>query len=433
MTHTQRLLRAPALFAAKMLSRRRLRCTFLAAVSVALLAVAVPLAQAASGGGASARIYTVPSSVPSDCSADAAGGLLRWGHTVPDHSVLQLAPDGCYRLDRSLLIPDRHDLTIDGNGATIRFGSKPQSPAFLVVGGSSITLRHMTIIGPHPKPVFDRSYQFAAGVWLQGVQGATLSGLTIKNVYGDFVTLERDKSTGEPSRDVTIEHSTFHNAGRQGIAFVSVDGADVNDVSLTGVGQTTYDVEPIATFNVVKNVTIEHTTSTPPSYLWFVASVPVGGTVSGITIRHNTMTGVHGGPVVRVKGPGTVSGVVVKDNNLRAGSSRYSGAFDLTRCDDCRFTGNTVFFQNDEHASGYHERAATLRRSRGVAFDANILHGPGRLSADRCSTYSATDTTVYLAGHHAPIVIPDRSDDSTAWYCSLRSSGVRGWLAGLFR
>jgi hypothetical protein len=60
-----------------------------------------------------------------------------------------------------------------------------------------------------------------AGVAVRGVDGAVLRGLTITQVYGDFLTIT-DAGNGAgiqtPSGDVLVTGGTYSIAGRQGVA-----------------------------------------------------------------------------------------------------------------------------------------------------------------------------------------------------------------------
>src|ERR1700730_15470159 len=62
---------------------------------------------------------SVPASIPSDCSRDVTPNLLAWIGSVPDGSVLQFARNGCYRIDGTLRIEGRDNLTFGGNGAKV--------------------------------------------------------------------------------------------------------------------------------------------------------------------------------------------------------------------------------------------------------------------------------------------------------------------------
>ncbi|MGH2705961.1 MAG: hypothetical protein ACRDJ4_12985, partial [Actinomycetota bacterium] len=59
-----------------------------------------------------------PPSIAGNCSRDVTADLLSWISSVPNGSVLSFARGACYRIDGSLKLLDRRDLTFEGNGAT---------------------------------------------------------------------------------------------------------------------------------------------------------------------------------------------------------------------------------------------------------------------------------------------------------------------------
>src|SRR6201999_1566765 len=67
-----------------------------------------------------APVYTVPSTIASDCSAPVEGELMDWLATVPDGSTVQFASNGCYGQDGTITVSGRHALTLDGNGSEFR-------------------------------------------------------------------------------------------------------------------------------------------------------------------------------------------------------------------------------------------------------------------------------------------------------------------------
>jgi hypothetical protein len=108
--------------------------------------------------------FTVPATIPADCSRDVSAELNAWVASVPDGSTLQFAPAGCYRVDRKLTVRDRNGLTFEGNGATFRAFTDgrelPPSEArtrsmFTFWQGSNLTVRNTIVRGANPHAGID--------------------------------------------------------------------------------------------------------------------------------------------------------------------------------------------------------------------------------------------------------------------------------------
>ena len=55
-----------------------------------------------------------------DRGSDASAALISFVATVPDGSTIVFKAGGVYRLDRALKLSSRHNLTFEGNGATLK-------------------------------------------------------------------------------------------------------------------------------------------------------------------------------------------------------------------------------------------------------------------------------------------------------------------------
>src|SRR5205823_12558932 len=63
---------------------------------------------------------TAPSSIAANCSTDVSAALQSWIDSVPDNATIAFPQNGCYRIESTLRLKDRHDLLLDGHGATLR-------------------------------------------------------------------------------------------------------------------------------------------------------------------------------------------------------------------------------------------------------------------------------------------------------------------------
>jgi len=120
---------------------KRLR-TFMSLV--VLLALCTALVSAPTPAMARVRHWRPP--VPSNCSrdVDVAKAFNEWLATVPDGATIDLKRNGCYLVKKTtiteigealIVFVNRHDITINGHGAT----SRPHKPWFQVTNVRSCT------------------------------------------------------------------------------------------------------------------------------------------------------------------------------------------------------------------------------------------------------------------------------------------------------
>ncbi|MBK5288025.1 MAG: hypothetical protein JJE46_06110, partial [Acidimicrobiia bacterium] len=115
--------------------------------------VSVPIAE-------SALTVAAPTSIAADCSRDVTAELNAWIAITPDNTTLAFAPNGCYRVDGTLLVVDRTGLVFEGNHATFRAvtdGSELVNPTKVRMramwqfgGGSHLTVRDLVVVGANP-------------------------------------------------------------------------------------------------------------------------------------------------------------------------------------------------------------------------------------------------------------------------------------------
>lgn len=237
-------------------------------------------------------VYT-PSSIDATGQTDVSAAFASFLASVPDGSVIELAPNGKYRMEVPLWITDRHDLTFEGNGATFfatTRGDRNRGNVHVRLG-SDITFRNLTVKGANPDAGKDGKFEvdleaqhaFDTG----GVKNFTLDNVTATDVYGDFVHLSR---WGDTLTDgVTIKNSHFERSGRQGIAFFAVRNVVVENNVFTDLRRATFDFEPGGGVYGVENVVVRNN-QIGPGRLNFIAAAG-HGPVNNITIAGNQLSG----------------------------------------------------------------------------------------------------------------------------------------------
>ena len=254
-------------------------------------------------------VYTIPPSIPADCSRDVAADLASWIASVPDNSTLVFAANACYRTERTIRMVNRVGLTFLGNGALFRrFELSPpelQYPRgnrhFVWAGGRNITVRNMRIQGinttsddPTHFPGFGSyrmAFEFEHALTFGGVQGVIVEDVSIDAVFGDGIYFG-----GEPaSTNIRVSRVTIDRNGRQGIGLTNVDGALIEDVRILHGRRSGIDFEPNPGW-AVRNVEIRTT------YIFSrLLAFPSAGSsqVAGIYLHHNTI-GASGVPWIYV-------------------------------------------------------------------------------------------------------------------------------------
>src|SRR4051794_30833598 len=84
------------------------------------LAIALPcslvLAATVLSAHAAGAIYAIPVLIDGTGTTDVTSQLQSFLNGVPDGSTIELPAGGRYRVEGTLTLQDRHDLTIEGNG-----------------------------------------------------------------------------------------------------------------------------------------------------------------------------------------------------------------------------------------------------------------------------------------------------------------------------
>jgi hypothetical protein len=232
--------------------------------------------------------------------------------SVPQGATIRFPANARFRVEGPLLIEDRTDMTIEGNGALLfatTDGSQidppqplkhkwPRKRAHLIFhGGGGIVVRNLEIRGAHPNPGADGEYVAALegqhGIVLRGVQGAELDGVRITDVYGDFVYLgaHGNQQTGRHwTRNVHIHDSHFERNGRQGFGITAAEDVLLERNYIGDVKRTALDVEPNGD----------------------------GGGAIGLTVRDNHFGEIHGHWLAAHGKVGTVRDITLEDNVLNA-------------------------------------------------------------------------------------------------------------------
>ncbi|MGH9018817.1 MAG: right-handed parallel beta-helix repeat-containing protein, partial [Acidimicrobiales bacterium] len=244
-----------------------------------------------------------------------------------------------------------------------------------------------------------------------GTQNATLSGLTITGTYGDGITLNPLRSSADhkgsgilsATDNVTINDISVTDAGRMGIAFVSVDGASVSDIDITNVGLDTFDVESDQGNEGSQDVTINGCTASSTGAGDFFAD---GGAGSGkstgsITVENCTMTEAQAGTVIWVNRP--TNGIVPRGPYLFENDTFDCGSSTTVAC--VIVNGATVTVQDSSLSFPGTIPAETVYSAADgttLDFTEDDVSGYGTTSTDGPGTVDSTSTVTVAGGTWTP-------------------------------
>lgn len=296
----------------------------LAVVTVVGLAVGLVAATTGPAGSATApKVLTMPASVATDCSVDVTNSVTGFVQEAPDGSTVRFAKNACYRMDGTFAVLDRRRITVDGNGATLRTFAATASgrPHVVVRGGRDITIRNLTVRGPHEgggaiRSAYQPQYEFQHGFSVLGARDVLLDRVGVREVHGDFVYVgpsgEDDSPDYRWSRDVRVTRSTFTKGGRQGIAITAGRDVRIDRNSIAGVPRSLFDFEANTAAGGAVDVLVERNTTGAAVNFW-LANKGVGLMTKRITFDRNTMAEPTGGlvfvfgPTAGYRGPFTFS------------------------------------------------------------------------------------------------------------------------------
>jgi len=216
---------------------------------------------------------------------------------VPDGSVIALKSTGCYRSNGTIKFTNRHNITILGNGATIKAsGPVPcrpggtmnaagycvvprdpsdHSPAGTRIGhyciscvqlynraqlwfdrGSNFVVRNLTLQGNNSTPdcarpsCYDSLREADGNAFVFGTNGALFDHVTFTKAWGDAVEAAPG-GTWDPvygngavmTQNVTVQYSTVNTTGRHAFTCTDCRNFVMSNNKITNVGYWVTDVE----------------------------------------------------------------------------------------------------------------------------------------------------------------------------------------------
>lgn len=228
--------------------------------------------------------------------------------SCPDGSTIRFPPGATYHQDGSILVRDRSNLVIDGNGSTFK-SSAPNNklasvPNWRLFKVRNVTLRNMTAVGNFfptgPRSLATVSEQFGAcefngGFLINGGDGVWLTDLKAHNVCGDGFGTHRseffdERVPNEMPRNVHMSRVEAKTTARMCFAPTQVDGLWIEDSLCRDAWYAGFDAESDGRSDPVKNIHLLRTTFDGYNHVGIFVPVPgLPGLTRDIEIRGNRL------------------------------------------------------------------------------------------------------------------------------------------------
>jgi Right handed beta helix region len=241
----------------------------------------------------------IPSVIDQTGTTDVTSEINTWLATLVNGTTAIFRSGATYRVEGTLLLSGKTNVTLDGNGCTIEAQTlagttgNPQTRKHMEFRSCiNLAIKNFTINGMLPTGwgsaanSYDEDYEGQHGISVYGCTGVDVSYNTVDMVRGDLFYFGR--YAGLPSTDIWMHNNTGSGCGRQGVSLTDCIDVLIEDNTIEETARSTFDLEPLSAGTVVQNVMIRDN-AIGPGRLNFLAA---GGTyeTSNITIRNNTLT-----------------------------------------------------------------------------------------------------------------------------------------------
>lgn len=237
-------------------------------------------------------MVSVPSSIDSTGSKDASAALSAFIGSVKAGSTIVFRANGVYRLDRAITLAQRHGLTLDGDGATLRsHGPATEAGSLFWLassggGDTGITIENFTLVGNNPSPgVFHEGRDGAAGVLVAGGSDIDIHHVTVSGVWGDCLKVRSWAS------HVTFHDSDCVSAGRNGVSVIAGRNVTVQRVIFRTNGYNVFAIKPNTASQGAVSIKFLSNAAGTWTNAFFTANGAPGSRISNVTVSGNRISG----------------------------------------------------------------------------------------------------------------------------------------------
>jgi hypothetical protein len=234
----------------------------------------------------------VPSSIDSTGKRDASAALNAFIGRVKNGSTIVFRKGGVYRLNGPVKFAHRHNLTLNGNGATLKsYGPATESGSLFWLGSfggpnTGITIKNFKLVGHSSSPgVYRPRSEGAAGILVDTGSHIDIHAVTISAVWGDCLKVNSWASY------ISFHDSTCASAGRNGVTIIAGRNVTVQRVAFRRNGYNVFDIEANNSSEGAKSIKFLSNKAGTWTNAFFSANGANGSVVSGVTVSGNRITG----------------------------------------------------------------------------------------------------------------------------------------------
>jgi hypothetical protein len=245
----------------------------------------------------------VPGSIDATGESDVSDALSSFIANVPDGSTIVFKDGATYRLDHGLRLTDRHGLTFEGNGATLKATGclSKASPFELADRNDAITIRDFILLGSNrgggTSTAFQPGCEYQAGVAIYDSTNIDVGNVRIADVSGDCLYVDAGGSEYLWSEHVSFHDSACEANGRMGVAILGARHVMIERVAFDRVALGVLDIEPYLATGGATDIMFRDSTvgtyalSPQPTAYFFAADGEHGSIISDVTVTRNVLTG----------------------------------------------------------------------------------------------------------------------------------------------
>jgi hypothetical protein len=228
--------------------------------------------------------------------------------SCPDGSTVRFPAGATYHQDASIVVRDRSNLVIDGNGSTFKSSApnnKLQSvPNWRLFKARNVTLKNMTAVGnffptgPRSLATVNDEFgtcEFNGGFLVNGGEGVWLTDLKAHNVCGDGFGTHRSEffDQGVPNempKNIHMIRVEAKTTARMCFGPTQVDGLWIEDSLCQDAWYAGFDAESDGRDDPVKDIHLLRTTFDGYNHAGIFVPVPgLPGSTRDIEIRGNRL------------------------------------------------------------------------------------------------------------------------------------------------
>jgi hypothetical protein len=267
---------------------------------VKVAALIAPAAPAPLPHPSSRQTVTIPSSIDATGTKDVTIGLNHFFEHLRSGTTVVFPPHATYRAEGTLVLLDKLNLTIDGNGSTLKAKTDgsgaaptpgrafewPRSRASILVEGShNVRIENLVISGPND-PGGPGSYrpmlEAQAGVDVEGSGNVAVVRCVIRHTFGDFVYISGW------SENVQVLDNSLNSNGRQGVSVTNARDVLIEGNEIYRAARSAIDLEPNTAAGMALDVDI-YDNNIVAAGLGFVAAEGAGSHVDYVNVVGNRL------------------------------------------------------------------------------------------------------------------------------------------------